>query len=182
MHQGIADVASSGVCHDAAVADIDELLPRSRSPRDYLDLVADPRIGQAVLRALATSPYSFVRQAVAEHPLAEAGTLSALPTDDLDRWDRNRLVATIAQHPNADRAVLLGVLAETLMLLRLPDVRPYACALALAERPELEPFEVSALNDQPGASRRMRRGVRRRLAMRPPAHRPLSSPDYANRS
>ncbi|MFV2011396.1 MULTISPECIES: hypothetical protein [unclassified Micromonospora] len=123
-----------------------------------------------------------MRQAVADHPLADARTLSTLPTDDLDRWDRNRLIATIARHPNADRTVLLGVLAQRLMMLRLPDVRPYACALALAERPELEPFEVSALNDQPGASRRMRHGVRRRLAIRPPAHRSLSSPDYADRS
>ena len=148
------------------MVDLDELLPRSRSPRDYLDLVTDPRIDQDVLRVLAASPYSFVRQAVAGHPLADAQTLAALMTEDLDGWDRNHLLATIARHPNADRTVLLRVLRETLALLRQPGVRPYAAALALAQRPELDPDEILVLVDQPGASRRMRHGLRRHLARR----------------
>ena len=125
------------------MVNINELLPRSRSPRDYLDLVTDPRTDQDVLRVLATSPYSFVRQAVAEHPLADARTLASLPTDDLDRWDRYHLLATIARHPNTDRMVLCQVLRDTLALLQQRDARPYAAALALAQRPELSPSKPS---------------------------------------
>jgi len=87
---------TSDSCHDVAVVDINELLPRARSPRDYLNLFTDPRVDQEVLRALAASPYSFVRKAVAEHQLADAQTLAALlPAEDLDRWDRCCLLATI---------------------------------------------------------------------------------------
>lgn len=47
------------------MAGIDDLLPRERTPADYLRLVGDPRLGQEGLRTLAASPYSFVREAVA---------------------------------------------------------------------------------------------------------------------
>jgi hypothetical protein len=167
LRRGIFVAYTGGSCHDGAVVEINELLPRSRSPRDYLDLITDPRIDPDVLRLLAASPYSFVRQAVAGHPLADARTLAALSTEDLDRWDRNQLLATIARHPNADRVVLLRVLRETLVLLQQPDTRPYGSVLALAQRTELNPDEILVLVDQPGASRRMRHGLRRRLAMRP---------------
>ncbi|BCB88702.1 hypothetical protein [Phytohabitans suffuscus] len=151
------------------MVDIDELLPRSRSPRDYLNLVADPRADQEVLRALAAGPYSFVRKVVAQHLLADAQTLAVpLPTEDLDRWDRCHVLASIACHPNADRTVLRRVLRETLALLREPDGRPYAAALALARRPELDPEEILIFAEQQGASRRMRRGLLRNLAARDP--------------
>jgi hypothetical protein len=68
-------------CHDGDVVDINEWLPRSRSPRDYLDLLTHPGIGQEVLATLAASTYSFVRRAVADHPLADARTLAALRTE-----------------------------------------------------------------------------------------------------
>jgi hypothetical protein len=66
------------------VAGIDELLPRARTPADYLNLVTDPRLDQAGLRTLAASPYPFVRRAVAKCPRADATTLAAVVTDDLD--------------------------------------------------------------------------------------------------
>ncbi|MFD0746093.1 hypothetical protein ACFQ1L_32785 [Phytohabitans flavus] len=151
------------------MADIDELLPRARSPRDYLNLVTDPRVDQEVLRGLAASPYPFVRKAVAAHPLADAQILTALlRTEDLDRWDRCYLLATVAHHPNADRTVLLRVVRQTLALLRQPNGRPYATALALAQRPELDPAEILILAKQQGASHRMRRGLLRNLAARIP--------------
>jgi hypothetical protein len=81
--RGYVVTGVGGGCHDGAVVDINELLPGSRSPRDYLNLVTDTRADQAVLRALAASPYSFVREAVAEHPHADAQTLAAVPTEDL---------------------------------------------------------------------------------------------------
>jgi hypothetical protein len=54
-----------------------------------------------------------------------------------------------------------------LALLRQPDGRPHAAALALARRSELAPEETLTLAEQPGASRRMRRGLGRNLAGRP---------------
>ena len=47
------------------MVDINELLPRERTPRHYRDLAGDPRIDQEGLRTLAVSPHSFVRVAVA---------------------------------------------------------------------------------------------------------------------
>ncbi|MFI7493087.1 hypothetical protein ACIBXA_32435 [Micromonospora echinaurantiaca] len=147
--------------------DIDALLPRARAPRDYLDLVADPRIDQNGLHALARSPYSFVRLAVAKDIRTSAATLTELLAGEFDQWDRNHLLRVIAQHPQADRGVLLTVLQETEVLLRQANTRPYAAAIALASRQELGPHEVRRLGGLPGASRRMRRGVERALARRP---------------
>jgi hypothetical protein len=148
------------------VVDIDALLPRTRSPKDYLDLVTDPRVDQDGLRALAHTPYPFVRRAVAEDGRTDAATLTELINSDFDQWSRNYVLRLVAQHPNADRDVLLKVLQQTEALLRTPDARPYAAAIALAGRPELKPHEVNRLQRLPGASRRMRRGVRHSLSAR----------------
>ncbi|BCJ39036.1 hypothetical protein Athai_65390 [Actinocatenispora thailandica] len=147
--------------------DIEELLPHTRTPRDYLDLVADPRLDRDALRVLARSPYSFVRRAVAQDPRTDAVALTELLVGEFDTWEHNCLLRLVAQHPRADRAVLLTVLTDTADLLNQPDARPYAAAIALAGRPELEPHEVRLVQRQPGASRRMRRGVERALARRP---------------
>jgi hypothetical protein len=149
------------------VVDIEALLPHARTPRDYLDLVSDPRVGQDGLRVLAQSPYSFVRLAVAKDVRADATTLTELLAGEFNRWDRNHLLRLVAQHPQADRGVLLKVLEETALLLGQLDVRPYAAAITLAGRPELEAHEVRRLQRLPGASRRMRRGIERALAQRP---------------
>jgi hypothetical protein len=133
------------------VVDIEALLPHARTPRDYLDLVSDPRVGQDGLRVLAQSPYSFVRLAVAKDVRADATTLTELLAGEFNRWDRNHLLRLVAQHPQADRGVLLKVLEE----------------ITLAGRPELEAHEVRRLQRLPGASRRMRRGIERALAQRP---------------
>ena len=143
------------------MAGLDDLLPRARTPVDYLNVVTDPRLDQDGLRALATSPYPFVRHAVAACPRSDAATLAAVVTEDLDRWTRNSVLAAIAGHPNADRSVLLTILDRTRVLLGRPDERPFAAAIALARRPELNPAEILGLVDQPYSSRRMARGVRR---------------------
>ncbi|MBB4748986.1 hypothetical protein [Actinoplanes lobatus] len=150
------------------MVDIYELLPRERSPVDYRNLVSDPRIDQEGLRQLGQNPFPFVRSAVARSPLADATTLAAVSLDGLDRWTRNSILISIARHHNADRSTLLGVLRKTCALLNQPDERPFAAALALARRTELSEIEVLDLIDQPNASRRMARGVRRALAGREP--------------
>ncbi|WP_372450951.1 hypothetical protein [Actinoplanes flavus] len=150
------------------VVDIYELLPRERTPVDYRNLVSDPRIDQDGLRQLGQNPFPFVRSAVARSPIANAATLAAVSLDGLDRWTRNSILIAIARHPNADRSTLLGVLIETRALLNQPNERPFAAALALARRAELSESEVLGLIEQPNASRRMARGVRRALAEREP--------------
>ncbi|SBT45725.1 hypothetical protein [Micromonospora auratinigra] len=146
--------------------DIDALLPRTRTPRDYLDLVADPRIDEDGLHRLARGPHPFVRLAVAEDSRTRTATLTELLAGEFGPWDRNRLLRLVAQHPRADRAVLLRVVAQVEALLRRTGTRPYAAVIALAGRPELAPHEVSVLTGLPGASRRLRRGVRQALAGR----------------
>ncbi|HEX5594706.1 MAG TPA: hypothetical protein VFX61_01595 [Micromonosporaceae bacterium] len=162
----MAEADSNDVVREPVV-DIDALLPHVRTPRDYLDLVANPRIDQDGLHTLARSPYSFVRLAVAKDIRTSAATLIELLASEFDQWDRNYLLRLVAQHPEADRGVLLKVLQQTEVLLRQPDIRPYAAAIALANRQELELHEVRRLHHLPGASRRMRRGVERALAQRP---------------
>jgi hypothetical protein len=146
--------------------DIEALLPRSRTPRDYLDLVADPRVDAAGMRALARSPYSFVRLAVARDVRTDATTLHELLAGQFSLWDRSCLLRLVAQHPGADRGVLLEVLEEIAAHLGQLTARPYAAAIALAGRAELTPHEVRRLHRLPGASRRMRRGVEHALAAR----------------
>ncbi|MFF5080663.1 hypothetical protein ACFY36_26725 [Actinoplanes sp. NPDC000266] len=164
----VAALEWAGAWHDAQVVDIYELLPHERTPVDYRDLVNDPRIDQEGLRQLGRNPFSFVRSAVARSPRADATTLAAVSLDGLDRWTRNSVLLAIARHHNADRSTLLGTLREVRALLNQPGERPFAAALALARRAELSETEVLGLIDQPNASRRMARGVRRALAEREP--------------
>lgn len=159
------------------MADLDDLLPRERTPRHCRDLAGDPRADQAVLRTPAVSPYPFVRAAVAGNPRAEARTPAAIPLDDLSDYARNGLLRTVAEHENADRALLLDVLARAVRLLNAPGNRPYSPALALAARMELGRDEVLALTRQPNSSSRMNSGV-----ARVPADRELDETDYLLRS
>ncbi|MGB2570309.1 hypothetical protein ACPFP2_17915 [Micromonospora citrea] len=146
--------------------DIEALLPRPRSPRDYLALATDPRVDVDGLQALAGNPYSFVRLAVASNVRTDAATLTGLLAGEFSRWERNHLLRVVAGHPQADRAVLLDVLNEVASLLAQRDARPYAAAITLAGRPELTPDEVRRLRRLPGASRRLRRGVEQAIANR----------------
>ncbi|GLW56050.1 hypothetical protein [Kitasatospora phosalacinea] len=143
-----------------------------RTPSYYLDLAGasqDP----AVLHELAGSEYPFVRQAVAANPHARADALFALAARCRDvpaehgPWNDNALLLLLAGHPAADRPALLVVLDAAAARLTA-GARPYAAVLALAGRPELHPEELRALGRLPGASARLRSGLRRVLAARRP--------------
>jgi hypothetical protein len=141
---------------------------RLHTPADYLEAASDPDAGEGMLCHLAQCPYSFVWQALARNPRTPGYLLEELCSRRDSTWNDNRLLRLIVEHPNADRAVLLSALAELETRLREPLSRPYAAVLALADRPELAPDEVQRLAALPGASARMRRGLRRRLAQREP--------------
>lgn len=137
-----------------------------RTPADYRDAASDPDADAETLCDLARCPYPFVWQALASNPSAPARVLRELCAKGDSAWNDNRLLRLIAEHPNADRVVLLEVLAELEVRLRTSATRPFAAVLALAARRELEPEEVRRLAALPGASARMRAGLRRRLAER----------------
>ncbi|MFC8722309.1 hypothetical protein [Kitasatospora sp. NPDC057198] len=142
-----------------------------RTPRYYLDLANDS-FDPAVLRELAGSAYPFVQRAVAANPHAPAAALLELtalcgrtPVDPLT-WNENHLLLLVARHPAADRAVLSAAVAAAAVRLTA-GARPYQAVLALAEHPGTRPEELLALGRLPGASARLRRGLRRALAARP---------------
>ncbi|GAA2070306.1 hypothetical protein [Actinomadura alba] len=143
-----------------------EALRHMHTPADYRDLAADQGVGADVLRHLAQCPYSFVWQVLATNPSTPVDVLGELCSKRDSPWNDGRLLLLIAEHPKADRAVLLGVLGEVEARLRTSVSRPFAAVLALAGRPELTPEEVQGLAALPGASARMRRGLRHRLAER----------------
>ncbi|MFJ5886643.1 hypothetical protein [Kitasatospora cineracea] len=141
-----------------------------RTPRYYLDLAgASP--DAAVLRELAGSEYPFVRQAVAANPGTRADALFVLAARCRDvpaehgPWNDGSLLHLLARHPAADRPALLAVLDAAAARLAA-GARPYAAVLALAGRPELRPEELLPLGRLPGASARLRAGLRRALSAR----------------
>lgn len=139
-------------------------LLRLHTPADYRDAATDPDADVETLRELARCPYPFVWQALASNPSTPACVLRELCSKGDSAWNDNRFLRLIAEHPNADREVLLKVLAELEVRLQSSASRPFAAVLALAARQELE--EVQRLAALPGASARMRAGLRRRLAER----------------
>lgn len=143
----------------------EEVLRHLHTPADHLAPAADPSSGEDVLRGLARSPYPFVWQALAANPGTPPDVLGRLRSQRDSVWNDNLLLARIAGHPRADRAVLLGLIDELGDRLSAGD-RPFAAVLALAERAELTRDEVLSLAGLPGASARLRRGIRSRLARR----------------
>lgn len=141
---------------------------RFRGPADYRDAACDPDPDPRTPASLARCPYPFVWQALAANPGTPARVLGDLCSRRDSAWNDGRLLHLLAEHPRADRAVLLAVLAEVEARLLTSASRPYAAVLALAARRELKPEEVRRLAALPGASARMRAGLRRRLAGREP--------------
>ena len=144
--------------------DVEATMRRLHSPADYRDLASNPDTSDAVLRALADCPYSFVWEALAANSRTPADVLTRLCTQRSSTWNDNRLLLLVARHPRADRRALLEVLGQLKTRLAASESRPYAAVLALADRVEIDPEEVRVLTLLPGASARMRRGLRRRIA------------------
>ena len=137
------------------------------SPADYRDLAKSPDASAGVLLALAGCEYSFVWQAVAANPRTPPDALFRLCAQRSSTWDDNRLLLLVTRHPNADQRVLTEVLGQLRARLAASESRPYAAVLALADRAEIDPGDVQALALLPGASARLRRGLQRRIAVRP---------------
>jgi hypothetical protein len=146
--------------------DVEATMRGLHEPGAYRDLASNPGTNDAVLRALADCQYPFVWHALAANPRTPADVLTRLCMQRDNTWNDNRLLLLIARHPHADRDVLLAVLSRLKALLTIGESRPYAAVLALATRAGITPEDVQALALLPGASARMRRGLRRRIAER----------------
>ena len=84
--------------------------PRNfHGPKDYLDLARSSDATVDELRSLAASPYSFVLQAVAEHPNTPTDALGGLLPADPSTWNDYSLLAAVARHPNADGPLLRAI-------------------------------------------------------------------------
>ena len=139
---------------------------RFHSPRDYLDAARSPEADKDLLAGLATTPYDFVHDAIAQHPHATAAILLAVVPRELRNWGHHSLLRKIIAHPAADEAVL--ALAHTRVAEALTSgYRPYSVAIALAQRGVLTAGDVEALGRLPGASARLRHGLRRAVAAGP---------------
>ncbi|MFJ6012879.1 hypothetical protein [Streptomyces sp. NPDC092952] len=131
------------------------------TPADHLAQARDESDGPT-LRRLATSPYPFVWQALAANPHTPPEALQQLSAARDSVWNDNRLLRLLADHPRADQAVLRAVLEAVAAKLDAGE-RPYAAALALADRPELDADEVRRLGSLRGASARLRHRLGLRL-------------------
>ncbi|MGA5820969.1 hypothetical protein ACPC54_24255 [Kitasatospora sp. NPDC094028] len=134
---------------------------------DYLRLAertADP----AVLGELARrADYAFVWQAIARNAATPTAVLAALAGRRNSDYNDNRLLCLIAAHPAATGDALDAVVDSVATLLAEGE-RPYAATLVLAARPDAAAERILALGRLPGASARLRRGITRALAARPP--------------
>jgi hypothetical protein len=146
--------------------DVEAKMRGMHTPADYLTLARDLDSGDALLSALADCQYPFVWEALAANPRTPADVLARLCVKHSSPWSDSRRLLLIARHPRADRTVLLGVLGQLRARLTVSESRPYAAVLALAGRPEIDAEEVQALGLLPGASARMRRGLKRRIGER----------------
>ncbi|PBC67422.1 hypothetical protein BX265_8024 [Streptomyces sp. TLI_235] len=134
------------------------------TPADHL---AEARASDdaAALRRLARCPYPFVWQALAANPRTPPAALLELAAARHSPWNDNALLLLLAEHPGADGAVLHAVLAAVAAKLAEGE-RPYAAALALAGRAELDAADVRQLGTLPGASARLRGRLERQLSAR----------------
>ncbi|WP_439678932.1 hypothetical protein [Embleya sp. MST-111070] len=134
------------------------------TPADYLEAARTEKDGSALHR-LARRPYPFVWHALAANPHTPSAVLLELSTARDGAWNDNMLLRLLAEHPGADRVVLRAVLDAVAARLDEGE-RPYAAALALADRPEAEADEVRRLGTLRGASARLRTGLALRLSAR----------------
>ncbi|MCT2546781.1 MULTISPECIES: hypothetical protein [Streptomyces] len=134
------------------------------TPADYLALARAER-DSLVLQRLAKSPYPFVWQALATNPHTPPEALQELSAARDSVWNDNKLLHLLAGHPSANPVVLRAVLEAVAAKLDEGE-RPYAAALALADRLELEVDEVKKLGTLRGASARLRHLLNLRLSAR----------------
>ena len=128
-------------------------------PRDYLELARSAEATPEELRELAGSPYSFVRQAVAEHPATPSEALTLLLPTDPEGWNDFTLLATVARHPASEEALLREIARRVPLRLLREDrdaQRVFEAGIALFEQPRTPDDVLFNLLDDENATTEFR--------------------------
>ena len=136
-----------------------EGLPQGpRGPRDYLDLARSPSATEEQLRWLAGSPYSFVIEAVAQHPATPVDVLERLVPSDAKTWNDQSLLLALAEHPASSLAVLTSISRRVPHLLHERDAQPgFAAGIALFRRLDTPEELLLQLLDDPDVTTEFRK-------------------------
>jgi hypothetical protein len=127
---------------------------RFHGPRDYLDLAESPTATTEELRLLGESPYSFVLEAVAQHPSTPADVLDRL----LARNPGNTCLHALAIHPSASRELLAAIAVLVPPLLHQRDAYAgFAAGIALFSHPNAPDEALLELLDHPQATKQFRK-------------------------
>jgi hypothetical protein len=137
-------------------------LSTPRGPKDSLDLARSPQATSEQLRALGSSPYSFVLEAVAGHPATPVEILAQLvPAELRTARDATRLIALI-RNPRTPGSALRTVPALILPRLSVRDDHyGFEAGVALSERPDTQPQLLIDLLSDPRASTHFRKVIAR---------------------
>lgn len=84
-------------------------MARGQGPKDFLEAARHPSTPAEELEALADSPYSFVRTAVAAHPNTSSATLDRLVPSSVDSYPDTELLRALASNPNTAAATLARI-------------------------------------------------------------------------
>ena len=136
-----------------------EGIPRGpRGPKDYLDLAKSPTATEQQLRWLAGSRYSFVLDAVAQHPATPVDVLERLVPSDGTTWIDQSLLLALAEHPASSLAVLTSIAQQVPRLLHERDAQPgFAAGIALFRRPDTPEELLLELLDDPDTTTEFRK-------------------------
>lgn len=117
-------------------------LPGFHSPRDYLDLARSRQAAPDELRALASSEYDFVREAVATNPSTPPDVLAQLLPKTVNTWNDSLLLLALVRNQSTPTEVLEAVPGLVLSRLQVrDDHKSFEVGVALARRPDT-PDEV----------------------------------------
>ncbi len=140
-------------------------MPGFQSPRDYLDLARSEEATQDELRALASSEYDFVLEAVAANPSTPPDVLAGLLPKTVKTWNDGALLLALVRNDRTPREVLEAVPALVLSRLRArDDHNSFEAGVALARRPDTPEEVLAALVSDKRATTEFRKVVARETA------------------
>jgi hypothetical protein len=131
-------------------------------PKDYLDLARSPDASASQLRELATSPYVFVRLAVAKHAATPSDVLSQLVPAESENFNDQEMLLALATHPRSP-GELLGRIAQRIpAILHARDGQGgFGAGVALFKRDDTPEDVLFALIEHPEVTTEFRKVVAR---------------------
>lgn len=134
-------------------------------PKDYLDLARSEAATSEELRQLASSPYSFVVQAVAEHPATPTEILAELLPASASTWNDTQLLLTLASHPGSTPDMLSRIAKAVPTGLHIRDLPlAFKAGIALFERADTPDEILIALLNDPRSTTEFRKVAARQTS------------------